>query len=121
MKLNSRKDFRRRRHLRIRKKIHGTAECPRMSIMVSGKNLYVQFIDDESARTLASSSTLGKGLKLNVETARTIGTEAAEAAKEKGVTRVVVDRGGFRYHGRVRAVVEAAQEAGLSIRTREVK
>jgi large subunit ribosomal protein L18 len=114
MKLKSRKDYRVRRHRRVRKKVSGTAERPRMAIMKSDRHLYVQFIDDEQGRTLVSASSRSAGGSKNVETARLLGRQAAEAAQEKGITHVVVDRGGFVFHGRVKAIVDAALEAGLS-------
>lgn len=86
-----------------------------MAICVSNRNMIVQFIDDMSARTLASASTLHSDCKVNVATAGELGKKAASAAQEKGIRRVVVDRGGFKYHGRVKAIVEAALQAGLSV------
>jgi len=83
-----------------------------MSIMVSSRAMYVQFIDDESAVTLASAAS-GTGESNNLETARSLGQRAAEAALAKGIKQAVVDRGGFKYHGRVAAIVAAATEAGL--------
>ncbi len=112
----TRVEARQRRHLRLRQKIRGTAERPRLSVCFTGKHIYVQFIDDVAGRTLAAVSTNageGKGTKANVEGARKIGALAAAAAKAKNITEVVFDRGGFRYHGRVRALAEAAREAGL--------
>ena len=119
MKATTRKDFRLQRHRRIRKRVSGTAECPRMAIMVSNKHMYVQLIDDEAEVTLASASTI-KEKANNKETATALGKQIGEVAKEKGISRFVTDRGGFRYHGRVRAIVEAAIEAGLS-NTKEEK
>ena len=110
----NRKEQRRKRHLRIRRRVAGTAERPRMSICVSNKHMYVQFIDDDAGRTLASASTI-KETKANLETAKALGGRAAEAAKAAGITCAVVDRGGFKYAGRVAAIVEAAVAAGLSI------
>jgi len=115
MKVQKRKDYRVRRHKRLRKKISGTFDCPRMAIMKSNRQMYVQFIDDVNRVTLSSVGTLACEGKKNVETARSLGRRAAEAALEKGVKRVVVDRGGFIFHGRIKAVVDAATEAGLSI------
>jgi len=107
-----------RRHRRVRKKIHGTAERPRLAVFRSNKHLTLQVIDDDSGRTLAAVSSteadqrsLGSGA--TVEAARRLGTVLAERAKAAGVTTVVFDRGGFMYHGRVAAVAEAAREAGL--------
>ena len=110
----NRKVQRQKRHLRLRQRIVGTAERPRMSICVTNKNMYVQFIDDDAGKTLASASSL-KETKNNLEVAKSLGQAAAAAAKAAGVTTVVVDRGGFKYTGRVAAIVESAVEAGLSI------
>ena len=119
MKLENRKDYRIRRHKRIRQKVHGTAARPRMSICVTNSHMYVQFVDDDAGATLASASTVGMGANLNVATAKELGGKAAEAAKAKGISIVVIDRGGFRYHGRVKQLVEAALEAGLKVRKEE--
>jgi len=105
-----------RRHARVRQKIAGTAQRPRMAVCLTGSHIYVQFIDDGAGRTLASASTLaaeGKGTKPNVAGAKKLGALAAAKAKEKNITEVVFDRGGFRYHGRVKALADAAREAGL--------
>jgi len=112
MKAKTRKDYRVSRHQRIRRKISGTAACPRMATMISNKHIYVQLIDDESECTLASASSVKAGGH-SVSAATELGKRAAEAAREKGVSRFVVDRGGFRYHGCVKAIVDAAIEAGL--------
>lgn len=119
MKAKTRKDYRLLRHKRIRKRVSGTAECPRMAIMVSNKHMYVQLIDDEAERTLAAADSVKESGK-NVETAAALGKKIGELAKEKGLSRFVTDRGGFRYHGRVKAIVEGAIEAGLS-NTKEEK
>jgi large subunit ribosomal protein L18 len=116
MKLASKAEYRTRRHLRLRQKVQGTADRPRMSVFVSNQHMYVQFIDDLEARTLASASTAAgeaKGGKNNVEAAKKLGRLAAAAAKGKGISAVVFDRGGFAYRGRVKALAEAAREAGL--------
>jgi large subunit ribosomal protein L18 len=110
----NRKEQRVKRHLRLRRRIAGTAERPRMSICITNKHMYVQFIDDDAGRTLASASTI-KETKANVETAKALGAKAAEAAKAAGISTVVVDRGGNKYTGRVAAIVESAVEAGISI------
>ena len=115
------KEYRDRRHRRLRQKIVGTAARPRMAVNVSNTNIYVQFVDDAAGKTLASASSLPLKAKLNVETAAKVGTAAAEAAKAAGISLVVVDRGGFKYHGRVKAAVEAALEAGLKINDKETK
>ena len=110
----NRKVQRQKRHQRLRQRVIGTAERPRMSICVTNKNMYVQFIDDDAGRTLASASSL-KEKKANLEVAKSLGAAAAAAAKAAGIATVVVDRGGFKYTGRVAAIVESAVEAGLSI------
>ena len=114
----NRKDQRQKRHLRLRQRVVGTAERPRMSICVTNKHMYVQFIDDDAGKTLAQANTL-KDEKANTEVAKSLGARAAEAAKAAGISTVVVDRGGFKYTGRVAAIVESAVEAGLSIGARK--
>lgn len=116
MNLNSKSDYRVRRHMRLRRKVCGSAERPRMCVFVSGRHMYVQFIDDAASRTLASASTQAgelKGGKANVEMAKKLGAAAAAAAKATGIAQVVFDRGGFAYAGRVKALAEAARESGL--------
>ncbi len=112
-----RNEHRRRIHLRIRKKISGTPERPRLSVYRSLKHIYAQLIDDQAGRTLVSASSVEKNAPVtyggNVAAARVIGKLVAERAREKGITKVVFDRGGYRYHGRVKALAEAAREAGL--------
>ncbi len=117
MKLKNKFDFRRRRHLRLRKKICGTADRPRMCICVTGSHMYVQFVDDASGSTLAAASTLKKSapVRNNVAAATELGKTAAETALEKGIKNAVFDRGGHRYTGRVKAVAEAARAAGLKL------
>ena len=110
----NRKVQRQKRHLRLRQRVIGTAARPRMSICVTNKNMYVQFIDDDAGKTLAQANSL-KDAKANLEVAKNLGKVAADAAKAAGVTNVVVDRGGFKYTGRVAAIVEAAIEAGLVV------
>ena len=110
----NRKVQRQKRHQRLRQRVIGTAERPRMSICVTNKNMYVQFIDDDAGKTLAQANTL-KDEKANTEVAKALGAKAAEAAKAAGIATVVVDRGGFKYTGRVAAIVESAVEAGLSV------
>ena len=110
----NRKIQRQKRHLRLRQRVIGTAERPRMSICVTNKHLYVQFIDDDAGKTLAQANSL-KDANANLETAKKLGAAAAEAAKAAGISTVVVDRGGSKYTGRVAAIVESAVEAGLSI------
>ena len=116
MSLKNRKEQRVARHKRIRRRISaGTAARPRMAIFVSNRYMYVQFIDDVAANTLASASTLKGGLKCNLEGAKVLGEIAAKAALDKGIKLVVVDRAGYKYHGRVKTIVESAIAAGLSI------
>jgi large subunit ribosomal protein L18 len=108
-----------RRHHRVRKKVTGTAERPRLAVFRSNKHISAQVIDDRSGRTLASASTVEKDLRQvatsNKAAATTVGRLVAERAKAAGVGRVVFDRGGFLYHGRVAAVADAAREAGLEL------
>lgn len=108
-----------RRHTRVRKKISGTAERPRLNVFRSEKHIYAQLIDDVKGVTLASASTIDKELRDqienggNIEAARKVGELIAKRGKEAGITSVVFDRGGYLYHGRVQALAEAAREAGL--------
>lgn len=108
-----------RRHWRIRKKISGTKARPRMSVCFTNKNIHVQFIDDVGGVTLAAASTTSKAtpdkdkLAANAASAKTLGTLAAKAAIDKGINEVVFDRGSARYHGKVKALADAAREAGL--------
>ena len=113
------KEKRVRRHLRLRSKIKGTAARPRFSVSLTANNMYIQFIDDEAGRTLAAVSTLSESfkalnLKRNVEAAKALGKLAAEKAKEAGISAVVFDRGGFQYHGKIKAIADAAREVGLT-------
>lgn len=105
------------RRWRIRKKISGTSARPRMAVCFSSDNIHVQFIDDAAGRTLAAASTVSKGeareLSSNVAGAKKLGVLAAKSALDKGITEVVFDRGGRRYHGKVKALADAAREAGL--------
>ena len=119
MKLENRNDYRIRRHKRLRQKVKGTALRPRLAVFVSNAHINVQFVDDDASCTLASATSMGMGAKLNIETAKIVGEKAAEAAKAKGISLVVIDRGGFRYHGRVKQVVESALAAGLKVRHEE--
>ena len=112
----NRKLERERRHKRVRTKISGTAECPRLCVFRSNKNISVQVIDDTKGITLASASTLDKEIKTkksNKEAAREVGTLIAKRAIEKNIETVVYDRGGYIYHGIVKELAEAAREAGL--------
>jgi len=118
MKCKTRTDYRKRRHMRVRRKVSGTAERPRMAVFRSSKHLYVQFIDDNAQQTLAAVSTRSgalKGEKSTIETAKKLGEAAAEAAKSKGIEHVVFDRGGFAFAGKVKQIADAAREAGLKI------
>lgn len=105
-----------RRHWHIRKKVSGTAETPRMAVFRSNKHISVQLIDDVAGKTLASATSLGKDAAIsgsNKEGAAAVGKLAAEQAIAVGIKKVVFDRGGFKYHGRVQALADAAREAGL--------
>ena len=109
-----------RRRQRVRKKIRGSAEKPRLTVFRSAKHIYAQLIDDGSARTILESSSLSKDMRAglgsrggNKEGAAIIGKSIAEKALDKGIKKVVFDRNGFLYHGRVKALAEAAREAGL--------
>ncbi len=108
-----------KRHYRIRKKVFGTKDIPRLSIHRSHKNLYIQFIDDASNATLSSFSTNDKSFKKecayggNIEAAKKFGSYISNEARKKGIEGVVFDRGGYLYHGRVKMVADAAREAGL--------
>ena len=107
------------RHYRVRHKVSGTKDCPRMSVCFTNENIHVQFIDDVARVTLAATSTTSKAtpdrekLAANVKSAKVLGTVAAKAALDKGIKKVVFDRGGARYHGKVKALADAAREAGL--------
>lgn len=114
----ARRNGRIRRHRRVRKKIHGTAARPRLAVFRSNKHLSVQVIDDDSGTTVASASTneaelRSAGTGSSVEAATKIGVLIGERAKAAGIEKVVFDRGGFAYHGRIAAVASAAREAGL--------
>ena len=109
---------RRKRHLRIRAKVNGTSERPRLNVFRSNLNIYAQIIDDTRGSTIVAASTLEAGIKaqpgrLTVAKAAEVGRLLGERAREQGVTKVVFDRGGYRYHGRVKALADAAREAGL--------
>ncbi len=118
MKPTTRAEYRLRRHYRVRRKVKGTADKPRMCVFVSNRHMYVQFIDDAGSRTLASASTQSAALKdiagkNTVAVAKRLGELAANNAKGKGIEKVVFDRGGFAFKGRVKAVADAARAAGL--------
>lgn len=119
MSNKSRNDARLQRHERVRKKITGTPERPRLNVYRSLAEIYVQVIDDQAGNTLIAASTVDKDLrpqltgKTKTEQAKLIGQAVAERAKGKGITMVVFDRGGFRYVGRVKALADGAREGGL--------
>lgn len=115
----TRNEARKRRHVRVRRKIIGTSNVPRLSVFRSLKHIYAQIIDDDAGSTLVSASTLDADVRkqvdgLNkVQQAELVGKRLAEKALSKGVTRVVFDRGGYVYHGRVKALADASRESGL--------
>lgn len=119
VKKNPREVARLKRKMRIRTRVHGTPERPRLSVFRSDKHIYAQVIDDSLGTTLVSASTLApdfKGeepLKGKVEAAKRVGAMVARKAQEQGITKVVFDRNGFIYHGRIKALADAAREAGL--------
>lgn len=102
-----------KRHRRVRSKVKGTAQIPRLAVFRSLNHISVQIIDDEAQKTLASASTLKLKVKASVDTAMKIGKEIAKATLSLGITQVVFDRAGYKYHGKVKAVAEGAREAGL--------
>lgn len=110
---------RERRKLRIRKRVNGTSERPRLSVFRSARHIYAQVIDDTSGKTIAAASTLSKDLEgqlaesTKVDAAKKVGQLIAKACKDKGITKIVFDRNGYLYHGRVSALAQAAREAGL--------
>lgn len=115
----SRNDARRKRHTRLRRKVVGTAQRPRLQVQRTLHHIYAVLVDDERGHTVAASSTREKAIasalksKTNVEAAKRIGAEIAAKAKDRGITAVVFDTGGRKYHGRVAALAQAAREAGL--------
>jgi large subunit ribosomal protein L18 len=121
MKNKGRDDIRQRIRVRIRKKISGSSERPRLAVFRSQSHIYAQIIDDGAGQTVCSASSLDKDLRsgggskrgANVAAAKAVGQLVAARAKEKGISAVVFDRGGFQYHGRVKALADAAREAGL--------
>ena len=119
MSTKTKQDVRQRLHDRIRKKIRGTPERPRLAVFRSQGHIYAQVVDDDAGRTLVAASSLDKDLRAKskrggtVAAAKEVGALIAGRAKEKGIAAVVFDRGGFQYHGRIRALAEAAREAGL--------
>ncbi len=118
IKKTSKKELRQGRHKRIRLKVSGTAETPRLCVYRSLSNIYVQIIDDEKGATLVAASTLDQDMtdlasRSNVEAAKRVGASIAAKAKDKGITNVVFDRNGLKYHGCVSALANAARENGL--------
>jgi len=119
MRVEEKELLRRKRHRRVRYKISGTAERPRLNVSRSHLHIYAQLIDDTAGHTLAAASTVDAGLRKalksggNIEAAKAVGKLIAERGKERGVTAVVFDRGGYRYHGRIEALADAARENGL--------
>jgi large subunit ribosomal protein L18 len=118
-KKQSRQEIRQRKHIRVRKKVIGTPDRPRLCVYRSLNHIYAQVIDDMQGRTMVAASTLaaelrtGDGIGKNIEAARSVGKLIAERALAQGINRVVFDRGGNLYHGRVAALAEAAREQGL--------
>jgi large subunit ribosomal protein L18 len=117
MRTEKKQKLKQLRRWRIRKKVVGSSARPRMAVCFSNENIHVQFIDDDAGKTLAAvstvSKTVAKDVAANVKGAKTIGALAAKNAMEKGIKEVVFDRGGMRYHGKVKALADAAREAGL--------
>ena len=119
IKKQSRSEVRVKKHMKVRNRFSGTAERPRLAVFRSNNHMYAQIIEDTVGKTLVSASTLDKDVKAelektnNVEAATVVGTVVAKKALEKGITTVVYDRGGFVYEGKVKALAEAAREAGL--------
>jgi len=117
--MRSTRELREKRHARIRKRVFGTTDRPRLSVFRSLKHIYAQIVDDSAQVTLVSASTLDSELKgkvdANVEAAKAVGSLVAKRAIEKGVKRVVFDRGGYQYHGQIKSLADAAREAGLDL------
>ena len=115
IKKESKNDVRKRRHQRVRNKISGTTNVPRLNVFRSNSQIFAQIIDDENGTTLVSSSSVELKIKNggNVEGAALVGKDIAEKAKKKNIEKVVFDRGGYLYHGRVKALADAARENGL--------
>jgi len=117
--MDKKHELRQRRHYRLRRRVTGTTARPRLAVFRSLKHIYAQIIDDADGRTLAAASTMDTSLKTQLKTggdlgaAKAVGKLIAERGKGKGVSKVVFDRGGFAYHGRVASLAEAAREAGL--------
>ncbi len=115
MAVKFRQELRTARHERLRKKVSGTPARPRLAVFRSLKHISAQIIDDTTGTTLAAASSVESGIEAtgNIEGAKIVGAKLAERAKEKGISAVVFDRGGFRYHGRVASLADGAREAGL--------
>lgn len=114
MKTNIKAEKRERLHKRIRSRVSGTADCPRLAVFRSNRYMYAQLIDDVKAVTLASASDISLTSKVSkVERAKIVGKNLAEEAKKKNISKIVFDRGGFSYRGRVKSLADAAREAGL--------
>ncbi|GJM58851.1 50S ribosomal protein L18 [uncultured Dubosiella sp.] len=115
LKKESRNSQRLRRHVRVRKNLSGTPECPRLNVFRSNAHIHAQIIDDVNGNTLAAASSVDMKLENggNIEAAKKVGAELAKRAQEKGIKKVVFDRGGYIYTGRVAALADAAREAGL--------
>lgn len=117
---SNRRQARQKRQVRVRRKVRGCTERPRLTIFRSARHIYAQIIEDASGRTLVAASTMNKGVTDgetytgNIEAAKAVGTSIARLALEKNITKVVFDRNGFLYHGRIKALADAAREAGLS-------
>ena len=112
-KPQTREEYRARRHFRVRKRVNGTAERPRLVVFRSDKHIYAQLVDDQSARTLATVTSVKVGEGKKSEKSLEVGKQIAAIAKDKGISKVVFDRGGYQYHGRVKAVADGAREGGL--------
>jgi len=115
MRAEAKREARMRRHSRVRRKVRGTAERPRLAVYRSNRHIYAQLVDDLSARTLVPTSDLGAADGNKTARAKRVGQAIAERARSMGVEQVVFDRGGRLFHGRVKALADAAREAGLSI------
>jgi len=118
-KIKTQADRRARRHLRVRKRVHGSAERPRLVVFRSSKHIYAQVVDDDRGVTLVGAADTSEGIQVegNGKTAKShaLGRLIAARAKEKGIVRVVFDRGGYQYHGRVKAVADGARKGGLEL------
>ncbi|MDI3269434.1 MAG: 50S ribosomal protein L18 [Bacillota bacterium] len=118
MATDTRREARKRRHFRVRRKVYGTPERPRLSVFRSGKHIYAQVVDDTAGHTLVAASSLDPALRGQVkgstqEGAEAVGKILAQRALEKGIAKVVFDRGGYRYHGRIKALADGARAGGL--------